>query len=82
MPKREKTQEKRLKASKTPSGTNIPVSVEVKEWLVTLKHSPYEPYDMVIRRIISVLKGLMSVDDLQELRRKLLEYEPSNGGVA
>lgn len=77
MPKREK-KEKRLAAAR-PSGTNIPVSVEVRDWLVQLKHNPYEPYDMVLRRMVSALKSLLDVKTLEELRLRLLEYEPNEG---
>ena len=74
-------EEKRRKSMQA-SYTTINVSHETKAKLESLKFNIREPYDSVINRMISALKSLLGTQDLGELRTRLLEYEPNEGGAA
>ena len=65
---------KRLKSMKLSS---IALSQETRMKLEQLKFTRGESYDSVINRMIAALKSLMEVQDIKDLRNRLLEYEPN-----
>ena len=77
MAKRER--EKRRKGMH--AHTTINLSFDTRARLERLKYHPREPYDSVIRRMLTALKSLMNVANDEELRTRLLEYEAPTWGV-